>query len=242
MKRFNLLSVFAIAIVLLFFSSCSTYNPVACTDFGASGIKMNKAKHFFTKNRMVHKSDMAHHSKAAGNPVNAGNDEGFQTAENTIASDVTKTTDPEISYTRDAVENSVESNEAGLVASNDVNEPVLSSLTKSSTELKSFSPEKNSDYKSVKSTVNSLPQNSQELKKHKVNRVASFIAKRFAHKKNTTSVKGGVNRVLLIILAIFIPPIAVLISKGLGVEFLIDILLTLLFWLPGIIYALYLIL
>lgn len=47
---------------------------------------------------------------------------------------------------------------------------------------------------------------------------------------------------LLVILAILLPPLAVYLLKGIGTEFWISVLLTLLFWLPGIIYALYLIL
>lgn len=47
---------------------------------------------------------------------------------------------------------------------------------------------------------------------------------------------------LLVILAILLPPLAVYLLRGIGTEFWISVLLTLLFWLPGIIYALYLIL
>ena len=39
------------------------------------------------------------------------------------------------------------------------------------------------------------------------------------------------------ILAIFIPPLAVGLSNGVGKEFWIDLVLTILCWLPGIIYA-----
>ena len=44
--------------------------------------------------------------------------------------------------------------------------------------------------------------------------------------------------VLEIILAIFLPPIAVLLHDGVGTYFWISIILTLLFWLPGVIFAL----
>ena len=47
--------------------------------------------------------------------------------------------------------------------------------------------------------------------------------------------------ILNIILALFLPPIAVLLQKGVGKELIIDIILTLLGWLPGVVYALYLI-
>ena len=45
--------------------------------------------------------------------------------------------------------------------------------------------------------------------------------------------------ILLVILAIIIPPLAVFLVDGLELPFWLDLLLTLLFFLPGIIYALY---
>ncbi|XP_075668178.1 low temperature-induced protein lt101.2-like [Castanea sativa] len=42
-----------------------------------------------------------------------------------------------------------------------------------------------------------------------------------------------------VILAIFLPPVGVFIRYGCGVEFWIDLLLTILGYIPGIIYALY---
>jgi uncharacterized membrane protein YqaE (UPF0057 family) len=46
------------------------------------------------------------------------------------------------------------------------------------------------------------------------------------------------SKVLLIILAILIPPLAVGLKEGIGSRFWISLLLTLLFFLPGVIYAL----
>lgn len=43
--------------------------------------------------------------------------------------------------------------------------------------------------------------------------------------------------ILTIILCIFISPVAVLLKKGLGVDFVINIILYLLFWLPGMIHG-----
>ncbi|CAO1597713.1 plasma membrane proteolipid Pmp3 [Xanthoria calcicola] len=45
-----------------------------------------------------------------------------------------------------------------------------------------------------------------------------------------------------IILAIFLPPIGVLAERGIGSDFFINILLTILGYIPGIIHALYIIL
>lgn len=47
-----------------------------------------------------------------------------------------------------------------------------------------------------------------------------------------------VDQVVLVILAIFIPPLAVFLKSGLGTEFWIDLILTILGWFPGTIYAL----
>lgn len=50
------------------------------------------------------------------------------------------------------------------------------------------------------------------------------------------------DQILLVILAIFIPFLAVLLNNGAGKEFIIDLILTILGWLPGVIYALWLLL
>ncbi|MBY9066005.1 YqaE/Pmp3 family membrane protein [Hyphomonas sp. WL0036] len=42
---------------------------------------------------------------------------------------------------------------------------------------------------------------------------------------------------LMILLTIFLPPVAVLIKEGLGLQFLLNVLLTLIGWLPGVIHA-----
>ncbi len=47
------------------------------------------------------------------------------------------------------------------------------------------------------------------------------------------------NKVILIILAIFLPPIAVFLKSGVGKDLLINILLCLLFYVPGIIHAIW---
>lgn len=49
---------------------------------------------------------------------------------------------------------------------------------------------------------------------------------------------AGVALLLLVILAILLPPLAVFLVDGIGTKFWISLILTLLFWLPGMIYAL----
>lgn len=42
---------------------------------------------------------------------------------------------------------------------------------------------------------------------------------------------------LMIVLTILLPPLPVLLKEGLGLHFLLNILLTLIGWLPGVIHA-----
>ncbi|XP_057801996.1 salt stress-induced hydrophobic peptide ESI3-like [Salvia miltiorrhiza] len=51
----------------------------------------------------------------------------------------------------------------------------------------------------------------------------------------------GSETFLEVILAILVPPVGVFLRYGLGIEFWIDLLLTILGYLPGIIYAIYVI-
>jgi uncharacterized membrane protein YqaE (UPF0057 family) len=44
---------------------------------------------------------------------------------------------------------------------------------------------------------------------------------------------------LTVLLSIFLPPVAVLLKEGVGTQFLLNILLTLIGWLPGVIHALW---
>lgn len=57
--------------------------------------------------------------------------------------------------------------------------------------------------------------------------------------KNTMAVDGGgdVSPVVLAILCIFIPPLAVFLKEGVTTNFWIDLILTLLFYFPGMIFA-----
>ena len=48
--------------------------------------------------------------------------------------------------------------------------------------------------------------------------------------------------IIKIIVAIILPPLGVFLERGCGADFLISILLTILGYIPGIIYALYIIL
>jgi uncharacterized membrane protein YqaE (UPF0057 family) len=59
-------------------------------------------------------------------------------------------------------------------------------------------------------------------------------------KKNVKKGKS-INKVVLIILAIILPPLAVFLYKGAGKDLVINILLCFVFWIPAIIHALWLV-
>jgi uncharacterized membrane protein YqaE (UPF0057 family) len=47
------------------------------------------------------------------------------------------------------------------------------------------------------------------------------------------------NKILLIIIAILLPPLAVFLKAGAGKDLLINIILCILFWIPGVLHALW---
>ncbi len=50
------------------------------------------------------------------------------------------------------------------------------------------------------------------------------------------------SKIILIILAILLPPLAVFLKSGVGKDLLINLILCILFWLPGILHALWVVL
>ena len=42
---------------------------------------------------------------------------------------------------------------------------------------------------------------------------------------------------IMILLTIFLPPVAVAIKEGIGLQFVINVILTLIGWIPGVIHA-----
>ena len=49
------------------------------------------------------------------------------------------------------------------------------------------------------------------------------------------------NKVVLIILALFLPPVAVFLKNGLGKDLIINIVLCLILFVPGVVHALWLV-
>lgn len=50
------------------------------------------------------------------------------------------------------------------------------------------------------------------------------------------------NKLLMVILAILIPPLAVGLKEGIGMHFIINLLLCFIFFIPGLIHALWIVL
>lgn len=64
-----------------------------------------------------------------------------------------------------------------------------------------------------------------------------------AKKAGTAAAEPSTSTILLVILAILLPPLAVYLHEGtINGKFWLSLLLTLLFWLPGVIYALFVVL
>ncbi|MBX3403634.1 MAG: YqaE/Pmp3 family membrane protein [Phycisphaeraceae bacterium] len=49
-------------------------------------------------------------------------------------------------------------------------------------------------------------------------------------------------KLLLVIIAILLPPLAVGLKEGIGLHLILNIVLCLLFWIPGLLHALYIVL
>ncbi len=50
------------------------------------------------------------------------------------------------------------------------------------------------------------------------------------------------NTLLLVIMAVLLPPLAVGLKAGIGFQFVLNLILTLLVWLPGVVHALWVVL
>jgi len=50
------------------------------------------------------------------------------------------------------------------------------------------------------------------------------------------------NKLLLVIIAVLLPPLAVGLKEGIGLHLILNILLSLLFYIPGLIHALWIVL
>ncbi len=90
---------------------------------------------------------------------------------------------------------------------------------------------------SVKDALNEFKNTSLSEKKERIKAVKATLKEYKANKKAGN--EPSTNQTLLIILSILLPPLAVYLHQGeVNNKFWISLLLTLLFWLPGVIYAL----
>jgi uncharacterized membrane protein YqaE (UPF0057 family) len=93
----------------------------------------------------------------------------------------------------------------------------------------------------VKAAVAELKGLSKKEKRERVKEIKKEMKVFKAAKKSGK--EPSTNTLLLVILAILLPPLAVFLHEGvINNRFWISLLLTLLFWLPGVIYALIIIL
>src|SRR5688500_16594402 len=89
----------------------------------------------------------------------------------------------------------------------------------------------------VKSAVAEFNSLSKKEKKERVKSVKSVIKKYKADKR--AGKEPSTNTILLVILALLLPPLAVYLHEGeINTRFWISLVLTLLFFVPGVIYAL----
>ena len=80
---------------------------------------------------------------------------------------------------------------------------------------------------------------SKKEKRERVREAKSAIKKYQADKLAGRAADSDVNQLLLVILAIFLPPLAVYLHQGeINTKFWISLVLTLIFWIPGVIYSL----
>ena len=91
----------------------------------------------------------------------------------------------------------------------------------------------------VTSALNHFNSLSKKDKKAKIKEAKSVLTKYKADKKAGRAADPDTNQILLVILAIFLPPLAVYLHENeINNKFWISLVLTILFWVPGVIYAL----
>ncbi len=97
------------------------------------------------------------------------------------------------------------------------------------------------DAKTVNEAMTAFKSLSKKEKKAKLKEVKKAVRDFKAAKK--AGAEPSTNTLLLVILAILLPPLAVYLHEGaINGKFWLSLVLTLLFWLPGVIYALFVVL
>ena len=123
-----------------------------------------------------------------------------------------------------------------LVLSTSINNTFAAIIIPSSS-AKTIAP----DPAKVKEAVAALKGLSGKERRDRIKEIKKEMREFKAHKK--AGEEPSTNTLLLVILAILLPPLAVFLHQGeINSKFWISLLLTLIFWLPGVIYALIVIL
>lgn len=123
---------------------------------------------------------------------------------------------------------------------------ILPETTKSATDAASVTqgvytdPESPSpDAITLKSAISDFKALSKAEKRERFKKVKASIKQYKKEKKEGKAADSDNNNILAIVFAILIPPVGVLIHEGhVNNKFWIDLLLTLLFFIPGLVYAL----
>ena len=124
-----------------------------------------------------------------------------------------------------------------LVLSTSINNASAAIIIPSSSSAKTIAP----DPAKVKEAVAALKGLSGKERRDRIKEIKKEMREFKAHKK--AGEEPSTNTLLLVILAILLPPLAVYLHQGeINNKFWISLLLTLIFWLPGVIYALIVIL
>ncbi len=88
----------------------------------------------------------------------------------------------------------------------------------------------------IKSALNEFKNLSKQERKTRIKEAKKELK---AYKQQKKNGEASDNKVLLIVLSILLPPLAVYLHQGeINSKFWISLLLTLIFWIPGVIYAL----
>ena len=121
-------------------------------------------------------------------------------------------------------------------------EEIVSNTTTESTPIAVSKSKNNTTKKNavINLKKSNLTEKTNVNREVKINKATRYLLSRISDQPNTTEL--NTDQLILVILAIIIPPLAVFIARGLGNEFWISLILTLLFWLPGMIYALLIVL
>ena len=115
--------------------------------------------------------------------------------------------------------------------------PELVASTLPATTVKS--PKAISEVEKVTAPVSTITEaEALALAKERVNNMTKAEKKELKKEMKEVMRQSSTVSIVEIILAILLPPLAVFLHDGLGTTFWISLLLTLLFWIPGVIYAL----